>query len=101
MRKRTSLIARLNKLEQRKARKAWKRRVIFSIAEYSDSDVTGMTDSSGKVHLMRATDEPLAAFERRSVEVIPGQFLFHCYAAPTGCAELETGTDWHLRRAEA
>ncbi len=47
-----------------------------------------MTSSCGKVHVMRRTGEPVAAFERRTAENMP-RFAFRCYKAQSSGSEGE------------
>jgi hypothetical protein len=84
----------LKKLENRQARKLWKRRIIFSIDKMRDSDVVGMHDSSGKVHVMRNAGEALPAFERRAAGVLGTQFLFRVYREPHSASERDGEAEW-------
>jgi hypothetical protein len=93
MRKRIELKARLKKLEDHKARKLWKRRIIFSIDKMRDSDVVGMHDSSGKVHVMRNAGEALPSFESRAAGVLGAQFLFRVYSTPSSASDAESGAE--------
>lgn len=84
MKKRTALLARIAQLErQRQPTKQLSRRIIVAIDTMRDCDIIGMSDSTGTVHVPRRAGEALAAFERRSAEIIP-RFAFRVYAARSG-----------------
>ncbi len=90
MKRRSLLEARLKKLENRQARKLWKRRIIFSIDKMPDSQVVGLTADGGKVHVMRNAGEALPSFESRAGGVLGAQFLFRAYAGLSSAAESES-----------
>ncbi len=98
MRKRTSLAARLKKLEQRQFQKPFKL-IIIANRDAKDSDIVGITDGN-KLHIMRASDEPLAAFERRSAELTQSRCLFHVHAAHGG-AERDCEAERHSVPSQA
>lgn len=86
MRKRTGLIARLKKLEQRQFGNPLKRRIVFAIKDMNDSDIVGVTDGR-KLHLLRHAQEPVSALIRRAAEVMGAKVLFLRYGTPSSASE--------------
>jgi len=95
MRKRTALIARLNKLEQRQARQPLRRKVIFAVME-CDREVVAYSTING-VTALRLAGEGLEMFQALAFAVTGTQFLSTRYAAHSP-AERERAAEQSLPR---
>jgi len=99
MRRRSSLVARLNKLEQRHHSKPLRRAVVIAIADMSSDHIVGMSDNY-KTFAPRQASEPFEAFERRALSIDP-RIMFRVYRTPGAASERDETAEWHSTPSQA
>ena len=93
MKKRTAMLARIERIEQRRFIPP-RRRVVSEISGRSDEQITGYSTMDG-VTVHRLPQEALEPLRARTFAVTDAQFIYAIYAAPETATERDEADGWH------